>query len=402
MKPTKMTDALYAVVTAAFDADDVSAVCAALLSKRADLRDVDDIPRSHGMVDKVALCGVGLTLRMASRLAAKLDPQGVAAQPAPAAPTAITVRLHDDDPRKMAPRAFLEHLVAHHAEDPSLVAWADAQHPLLSTRGVVATGTGIDVEATCGPEGLWSQKRDWRGATWLDQRVTTAADALMAPTVEERDPIHPRVALQRGMNPRTRVSWARVSRHDRGFAVWLATYYVPTVQRDDGARFAQVASAGGLADDDAFGPLLKLYAQEAQRDPDWTRSFEADAYVVAKPSAPGWPTQPTVAGATIDRRALGGALAPDRISWERLAGAQINDLVNAIMSAFPGVPELDRMVLYGLGENRVAIAGGNDLRAMVFSLVTWAQAGGHTQRLFDAARKGNPTNPKLLALAERA
>ncbi len=382
MKPPKMTDALYAVVTAAFDADDVADVCAALLAKRADLRDVSDIPRTHGVVDKAALLGVGLTLRAASRLAAKLDPQGAApAQSAPVAPTAITVRLHDDDPRKMPPKAFLTHLAEHHAEDPSLVAWADAEHPLCSTRGVVATATGIDVEATAGAEGLWSQRRDLRGETWLDQRVTTAADALTPVAEEEHDPVTG-AALQRGLNPATRVSWAKVSRHDRGFAAWLAQgQSASVVRRDDGTRVAEVAGAGTLANDGTFGPLLRLYADAAKRDPDLARRSEAAAYRRPAPPSGGAPPPPFAAGA----EALSGTV--DLREWRGVFAA-----------IFPTAARA-RMLLNdsGIATSRIRF---DDTPELVWqSALEEAQKTGRLADLLRVAREEYPSSAALRALA---
>ena len=228
-KPETMNDDLWLTIGAAFDADEVADACAALLRDAVGIRKLSRVPRHDGRVNVAALTTAGVPLWVASGLASQIDPQGAApTQSAPTAPLAVTVRLYDDDPRKMPPRAFLTYLAEHHAEDPSLVAWADAEHPLCSTRGVVATATGIDVEATAGAEGLWSQRRDLRGETWLDQRVTTAADALTPAAEEEHDPVTG-AALQRGLNPATRVSWAKVSRHDRGFAACTAVGYADSV-----------------------------------------------------------------------------------------------------------------------------------------------------------------------------
>lgn len=57
------------------------------------------------------------------------------------------------------------------------------------------------------------------------------------------------------------------------------------------------------------------------------------------------------------------------------------------------------MVRVELGENLAAGNGGDRLSAVAFSLIEWAQRTGHSEELIVGARRGNPGNPALQALA---
>ncbi|MEX6779368.1 effector-associated domain EAD1-containing protein [Limnospira fusiformis] len=80
----------------------------------------------------------------------------------------------------------------------------------------------------------------------------------------------------------------------------------------------------------------------------------------------------------------------------RLSGAEIRKLVNAIISAYPTKEDLAMMVRIELEENLNAIAGGNNLNQLVFSLITqWAIPRGKIYRLILAAYQTNPDNEEL-------
>ncbi len=83
----------------------------------------------------------------------------------------------------------------------------------------------------------------------------------------------------------------------------------------------------------------------------------------------------------------------------KLAGSQIAQLLEALLDAYPRRDDLRMMVRVELGENLDAIAGGDTLRAVAFSLIEWAQRTGRTAALIAAARRGNPGNPALQAVA---
>lgn len=82
-----------------------------------------------------------------------------------------------------------------------------------------------------------------------------------------------------------------------------------------------------------------------------------------------------------------------------LTGAQIAQLLAALLAAYPRRDDLRMMVRVELGENLDAIAGGDTLRAVAFSLIEWAQRTGRTAELIAGARRGNPGNPALQAVA---
>jgi hypothetical protein len=77
------------------------------------------------------------------------------------------------------------------------------------------------------------------------------------------------------------------------------------------------------------------------------------------------------------------------------------DLQDALVKAFPAQANLRQMVRFGLNENLDAIAGGDTLSDVVFSLIQWSEAQARTDELLVAARNQNPGNPKLRAFAER-
>jgi hypothetical protein len=82
-----------------------------------------------------------------------------------------------------------------------------------------------------------------------------------------------------------------------------------------------------------------------------------------------------------------------------LAGAQIAQLLDALLAAYPRRDDLRMMVRVEVGENLDAIAGGDTLRAVAFSLIEWAQRTGRVEELIAGARRGNPGNAALEVFA---
>ena len=58
-----------------------------------------------------------------------------------------------------------------------------------------------------------------------------------------------------------------------------------------------------------------------------------------------------------------------------LSGSQLKQLQEALLSAFSTHDELRMMVRLELDANLDAVAGGDNLRVVVFKLVTWAESG---------------------------
>lgn len=80
--------------------------------------------------------------------------------------------------------------------------------------------------------------------------------------------------------------------------------------------------------------------------------------------------------------------------------AQARALHAALLDAFPHRASLSRMVRFGLDENLEAIAGGNSLSDVAFSLIEWAEARGKVDALLTAAREDNATNTRLQDFAK--
>lgn len=93
---------------------------------------------------------------------------------------------------------------------------------------------------------------------------------------------------------------------------------------------------------------------------------------------------------------------PARVAWAKLLGEDWRELQAALLSAFPTRGAFAQMVYEGLGVSLDAIAGAGGLNAVAFEVIRYAEARGHTRRLFDAACAENPGNPALRALARRA
>jgi len=81
----------------------------------------------------------------------------------------------------------------------------------------------------------------------------------------------------------------------------------------------------------------------------------------------------------------------------KLAGSQIAQLLDALLDAYPRRDDLRIMMRVELDENLDAIAGGDTLRAVAFSLIEWAQRTGRIEELIAGARRRNPGNPALQA-----
>src|SRR5436305_14832839 len=83
-----------------------------------------------------------------------------------------------------------------------------------------------------------------------------------------------------------------------------------------------------------------------------------------------------------------------------LRGTQRQELLAALLAAFPTLGDLTEMVRYGLD---IALAEvvptGGSLREVVFNLNQWAEARGRLADLVEAALAANPGNPQLKILA---
>ncbi len=84
----------------------------------------------------------------------------------------------------------------------------------------------------------------------------------------------------------------------------------------------------------------------------------------------------------------------------KLTGLQHKQLEQALLSAFYSYELLERMVRHQLNENLSAIAGGTDLRSVIFNLIGWAESTGRVEELIFKAREENPGNQELRTVSE--
>ncbi|MEC4816352.1 MAG: effector-associated domain EAD1-containing protein [Scytonema sp. PMC 1069.18] len=85
----------------------------------------------------------------------------------------------------------------------------------------------------------------------------------------------------------------------------------------------------------------------------------------------------------------------------RLSGQQRQELQNALVDAFPNKSSLEQMLSFGLDKNLDAIAGDGNLQKIIFNLITTAESEGWIEDLIFAARRSNPGNTSLQAIALR-
>ena len=82
-----------------------------------------------------------------------------------------------------------------------------------------------------------------------------------------------------------------------------------------------------------------------------------------------------------------------------LTGAQIHDLQQALLSAYPDISSLRQLIAMRLNENLSAIVLESDLKGTIFELIKWAQSQGRLHELVHEARRHNPGNAELRRLA---
>ncbi|BAZ18915.1 hypothetical protein NIES4071_108000 (plasmid) [Calothrix sp. NIES-4071] len=83
-----------------------------------------------------------------------------------------------------------------------------------------------------------------------------------------------------------------------------------------------------------------------------------------------------------------------------LSGQQRGKLRDALINAYPNTSSLERMLSDELDKNLGAIAGEGSLQEIVFKLIEAANSQGWVEDLVSAARKHNPGNLELNAIAK--
>lgn len=84
------------------------------------------------------------------------------------------------------------------------------------------------------------------------------------------------------------------------------------------------------------------------------------------------------------------------LSITRLTGAQFKQFHEALLSAFDK-PALSQMLQFEMGVNINAVAGGDNMSAIAFNLVDWAQRTGRLGELIAAADRSCAGNPEVKA-----
>ena len=85
----------------------------------------------------------------------------------------------------------------------------------------------------------------------------------------------------------------------------------------------------------------------------------------------------------------------------QLSGKQIEDLVDALIHAYPSEADLAMMVRIELNETLAAVAAGSNLRVLIFNLITWAERSGRVNELVAGAVRRTPGNPMLQKYVRR-
>jgi Effector-associated domain 1/TIR domain len=84
-----------------------------------------------------------------------------------------------------------------------------------------------------------------------------------------------------------------------------------------------------------------------------------------------------------------------------LTASAREELVKALMSAFPRLAELEMLVSFKLDANFEAIAGQQNLEQATFSVVNWARSTGNVRALVRGASERNSGNASLRAFVRR-
>jgi formylglycine-generating enzyme required for sulfatase activity len=118
--------------------------------------------------------------------------------------------------------------------------------------------------------------------------------------------------------------------------------------------------------------------------------------LLAGETVDGAPTSVQVAGITLT---VPAALYGQGMT--QLSGKQIEDLVDALIHAYPSEAELERMVRIRLNVKLAAVAAGGNLRVLIFNLITWAERNGRVDELVAGAVNHTPGNPMLQEYVRR-
>ncbi|MEM9923344.1 MAG: COR domain-containing protein [Cyanobacteria bacterium P01_D01_bin.50] len=91
---------------------------------------------------------------------------------------------------------------------------------------------------------------------------------------------------------------------------------------------------------------------------------------------------------------------PSKPESPKSRGEKLRELHNAITSAYPEKTNLEMMLFYELNQNLDAIATGDNMKAVVFKLIQWAESQGRLKELVEAALEYNPGNIELQRISK--
>jgi formylglycine-generating enzyme required for sulfatase activity len=83
-----------------------------------------------------------------------------------------------------------------------------------------------------------------------------------------------------------------------------------------------------------------------------------------------------------------------------LTGKQVQQIQDALLDGYPSKDELRMLVRVKLDQNLDAIVGGDNLRVIIFNLVSWAERIDRVDDLIQVASDYNPDNKALQQLAQ--
>ncbi len=83
---------------------------------------------------------------------------------------------------------------------------------------------------------------------------------------------------------------------------------------------------------------------------------------------------------------------------KQLTGKQVQEIREALLAAYGSVDTLRIMVRIELNETLEAIAGGENLRVLIFNLITWAERTGRVDDLIQGAYRRQSRQSSLAAV----
>jgi len=87
--------------------------------------------------------------------------------------------------------------------------------------------------------------------------------------------------------------------------------------------------------------------------------------------------------------------------YTNLTGSQREEILKAIVNAYPEESDLERVIDFKLEEKLNVIAGGRNYQEVVFNLLKWADSRGKLAKLIEVLANENPGNQQLNAIKQK-